>query len=419
MALRLGWGEKPAFLMSVGGFHPQFEAPERFPTLRRVTLALGTGANPRFTLQSYTALTSNTLQLGAKAELFAEALGFKLQGLIGFDALVTFVPFSFRVDFTAGLKLSRGSMVLASIAVDGLIEGPKPWHVHGKAKVSVLFLEKEVEVDVRFGAPEAPAPLPAPRPRDALLAALADKGNWSTVLPSATARTVALAAREGEGLLDPAGAPAVRQQVVPLGLEIARFQHVPLASPERFAISGAKFDAAPGATSLATTATRERFAVAQFTNLSDAEKLSRPSFEPLEAGVVIDGDALTAGAGLPDTLAYETIVVDDTVATIAPYTPTLGRTLAATRCAAGALGRQRSGGMARFAPEAMIAPLVQLEDEDFCLGATNDLRLGAALMSTGLTRTEAEQALRAHEKSVPADRGRYQVIPSYELQESA
>ncbi len=68
MAFRLSWGDQPVFILSVGGFHPAFhEAPQDLQNMRRLTISLLSGDNPRISIQCYFAVTSNTVQLGAKA----------------------------------------------------------------------------------------------------------------------------------------------------------------------------------------------------------------------------------------------------------------------------------------------------------------------------------------------------------------
>ena len=47
MALRMIWGENANFALSVGGLNPRFQPPAGFPSLKRLTLSLGSGANPR------------------------------------------------------------------------------------------------------------------------------------------------------------------------------------------------------------------------------------------------------------------------------------------------------------------------------------------------------------------------------------
>ena len=75
MALRIGWGSGPMLVISVGGFHPAFrEIPDDLRDMRRMTISLLSGDNPRLTVQTYFAVTSNTVQNGARVELYAEPL---------------------------------------------------------------------------------------------------------------------------------------------------------------------------------------------------------------------------------------------------------------------------------------------------------------------------------------------------------
>jgi hypothetical protein len=87
MALRARWLGDRVLALALGGLHPRFPAPPGFPTLRRLQVELGNGKNPRLTLDAYLAVTSNTVQVGAAFELYAEAAGFNVRGHLGFDAL--------------------------------------------------------------------------------------------------------------------------------------------------------------------------------------------------------------------------------------------------------------------------------------------------------------------------------------------
>jgi len=74
MAARVGWGDEKVFVVSVGGFHPAFhEVPSDLTGLRRLTIALLSGDNPRLVAQTYFAVTSNTVQSGSRVELYAAA----------------------------------------------------------------------------------------------------------------------------------------------------------------------------------------------------------------------------------------------------------------------------------------------------------------------------------------------------------
>ena len=103
-------------MLAVGGFNPRFAPPANFPTLERITIALASGNNPRLTCEAYFAITSNTMQFGARAELYAAAYGFSVEGDVGFDVLVQLLPFHFIADFQASVQLKRGSRNLFKLS---------------------------------------------------------------------------------------------------------------------------------------------------------------------------------------------------------------------------------------------------------------------------------------------------------------
>ena len=114
--MRLYWGANANFLTTVGGFHPAYQPPPmNLPALRRLTLALVSGDNPRLTLETYFAVTSNTAQFGARLELYAAAWKFNAYGFLSFDVLFQFNPFYFIAEVTAMLALRVGSSSIASI----------------------------------------------------------------------------------------------------------------------------------------------------------------------------------------------------------------------------------------------------------------------------------------------------------------
>ncbi len=114
-----------------------------------------------------------------------------------------------------------------------------------------------------------------------------------------------------EVLLHPLGTLTVKQGVVPLDLDITRFGQAAPAGARRFTISSVSL----GAQSQTTESVKEFFAPAQFFEMSDDEKLSRPSFEPMVAGVTIGSAefAFTADADdwlEVDAIKFETIIMN-------------------------------------------------------------------------------------------------------------
>jgi hypothetical protein len=315
MAMRMNWGSSPNFALAVGGLHPAFNPPPNFPKLERIAINLSNGDNPRLRCESYFALTSNTVQFGAHAELLASAAGFTVHGEIGYDVLIEFDPFSFVADFQAQLQLKRGSTNLFMVELKGSLAGPRPLHIKGKASFSILWWSVSVSIDKVLVEGEKP-PLPDPidvLPR--LQEALGLSANWTTKLPAQQRPLVELRADatvSADVLLHPLGTLTIKQNVVPLNVDISRFGQTPPAGATRFSISNIKL---AGSDEHFNTV-RDFFARAQFFEMTDDQKLSAPSFEQMDAGVTFGSDDVTftdqAGDWLEvKAIQFETWLIDD------------------------------------------------------------------------------------------------------------
>ena len=336
MAMRARWKGEPSFALSAGGFHPRFQRPEGFPALRRLTLSLLNGDNHRVRLEAYFALTSNTVQFGARLELYAAALGFSIDGMLGFDALVQFEPFGFQVDIAGSLALKRGDRTLMGVGVEVALSGPAPWHVRGRARFEVLFFSAEISFDRTFGAP-APRALPSAVNVASLVEqALGDARNWTAQLAGAGRTVVTLREITGtDGLLlvHPLGGLSFTQRVAPLGITLDRFGNAPVEGPRKLellptlTVDDGRPDTHTPPLTVELTTTREYFAPAQFLDLSDEEKLTSPSFDRLEAGATATGTLALAreSDGLIESpVAYEEIVVDGGKRTGTPRSGAVG-----------------------------------------------------------------------------------------------
>jgi len=240
LAMRFGFGADPSFALAIGGLHPHFEPPPGFPTLRRVSVALGSGDNPRIAIEGYLAVTSNSLQFGAKAELYAATAGFSVKGWLGFDALFIRQPFSFRIDFSAGMGLYHGSSRIAGITVTGTLTGPNPFHAWGKGSISFLFFDVSVPFDRTFGARRPDPELPPLDPWAPLADAIAAAWNWSSEpRPGATVGVTVRGPDEVPDLLllHPGGVATLRQKVVPFDRTLEKFGAYAISGPNRFGIT--------------------------------------------------------------------------------------------------------------------------------------------------------------------------------------
>ncbi|HEY0764290.1 MAG TPA: DUF6603 domain-containing protein, partial [Pyrinomonadaceae bacterium] len=217
-----------------------------------------------------------------------------------------FDPFYFIADFHAQLQLKRGSTNLFKVELKGSLEGPRPLHLKGKATFSIFWWDISIRIDKTLIAGEKP-PLPAPvevLPR--LQEALGQPGNWTAKLPDGSGGLVQLRANAGAASdirLHPLGTLTVKQGVVPLNMDISRFGQAAPAGPRRFTITSVNL----GGQNQTTKPSTDFFAPAQFLELTDDQKLSRPSFETMEAGISFGSDALSFTKDTSDRLEVKTI----------------------------------------------------------------------------------------------------------------
>ena len=296
-ALRTGWGASPEFLFAVGGFNPCFQAPTGFPALQRVALSIG-GDNPRLRLSAYLALTSNTLQLGCAADLYASVQAAGVTAAVAasltFDALVQFKPFGLRVDLTISAAILINGNPILAMSLDLHVIGPNPWTVTGSASFQFLFATITIPVSIPGGTPAAPQPATPVDLDGNLLTALADPRSWATGPP--TGRSLVRVRSQGTAstAVHPLGSLTVRQRAVPLGQRIECYGPDPLKAPCQYDITGTDLGTQP----VAGTAVSDYFAPAQFRLMNDQDKLSSPSFESMTAGATL-GSADLSLAPIP------------------------------------------------------------------------------------------------------------------------
>ena len=315
MALRAGWGRQPQFVLAIGGFHPRFAAPPGLPVLKRLALQLADGDSLQLRCQAYVAVTSNTVQFGARVDLHAAGGGFSFDGLLGFDAIIQLAPLAFEVEVGAALALRYHGRLLMGISFKGRLAGPTPWHVEGKASIKFLFFSVSVSFSRTFGSKTAP-PLPAAVDVVGLIAAaLADRRNWSGALPRSTSAVVTI--REtpppATGLrVHPWAELTLRERIAPLNRRLTKLGTAPLVGgPTTVTVT---ITNRAGAQPWRTTPVQEPFALAQYEDLRDDQQLAQPAFVPLAGGLTVAAKDLAVDdeAGLAAPIAYETLLIDPT-----------------------------------------------------------------------------------------------------------
>ncbi|WP_405776002.1 DUF6603 domain-containing protein [Streptomyces sp. NBC_01538] len=346
MAMRVGWKGNTQFALAVGGFHPRFTPPPGFPALRRLAISLGDGDNPRIRLEAYLAITSNTVQFGARLDLYVEAGPFNATAYAGLDALVQFSPFHFVVTLSLGIDVSWGRTPILHAQLEANLEGPSPWHVYGFLEFAILFIKARIDVDLTIGEAVAEPP-PRVNLVSVLRPAVEADDAWAVQPPPASASGVTLRAA-GTGaaerlVMSPFGQFTVRQRALPLATTITRYgAAVPEpGTPDRFEVRAISVG---GDRLVAPPAVYDGFAAAQYADLTDDERLSRPAFERMPSGVTAGlanhrwpRNRVGAPIACRADIHYDEAIVDDPDAPTPPPAPVpLNAALAGLLVAGGA-----------------------------------------------------------------------------------
>ncbi len=311
-------GSDPLFVLSAGGFHPAFPVPRGVPALHRLAMDLSPTPWLQLRCEAYFAVTSNTVQFGAKLFLVADIADCGIRGQFALDVLIHFKP---EMAFTASMRGSLSVEVfgesLLGIAFELVLEGPTPWHAAGRGHIKLFIFKASFNFDERWGS--GPPPLAA-APVDLggeLVKAFAQPSAWSALPPSAAERSPVRLSPFANRLLaegqrvHPHGRLAARQRVLPLGVEIARFGHGVVDPPERWDIVDPRLgedDAQGGAVT-------DSFAPGQFMDLTEDQQLSADAFAPYRSGVrfVADLEGPDDSDFVGAELGWETKIVQDPV----------------------------------------------------------------------------------------------------------
>ncbi|MGW6979121.1 DUF6603 domain-containing protein [Streptomyces sp. NPDC054932] len=340
MGLLVSWGDDPQLVLTVGGFHPSFRPPELpFPVPERLSVDILNQPGRLIRVSGYFALTSNTVQFGARAELRLGFDDFGIEGGLSFDALFRFSPFAFVIRICAHVSLKAFGVGLFGISLDLVLEGPTPWRAHGRGSISLLFFEISADFDIEWGESHHTTLPPVE-----VLALLEDEvrrtDGWSTRPPDGGTRTL-VTLRDltaGEGLvLHPRGTLFVAQRAVPLDVRVDKVGAQRASDGQRFRIEPDR-----DSRLVKLSDTGEKFPMAQFQDMDDAAKLSRPAYEEQDAGIelaAVEG-VLAALRVVRRSARYEQIVVDRVARQVpgppaAPGSPAAAAAVPGSRAAAG------------------------------------------------------------------------------------
>jgi len=286
------------FVFSAGGFHPKFAPPPGIPQLRRLAISMSPSPILKIRAEAYFAVTSSTLQFGARLFMSAELGPIGAKGNLGLDVLFQTEPhFHFTAELSGCFALTFEDEEICGADLDVLLEGPGRWHARAHASIRILLIKVSGSIDLDWGE-DAHESRPAINVGERVRTALTKDQVWAHVVPTADAGSVQL--RQGAVGLHPLGSLRLTQTVAPLDVALQKYGANPVASPDpiRMAVT------ATGAGMPAPQT--ELFAPAQFFQMTDDEKLSKPQFVPYQAGFTVAGDSwLPAADPLTVDVIYE------------------------------------------------------------------------------------------------------------------
>jgi hypothetical protein len=309
MGLLLAFGDDANFVISVGGFHPQFSPPPLpFPSPRRVAVSLRSTPISRINIEAYFAVTSNTVQFGARVELMYGLDILNIRGNLAFDALFQLSPFFFIIELSASLSVNVFGAGVFCVSIGGSLKGPAAWSIDGHGLISLLFWDVDVDFATTWGE-ERREELPPIRVLDLLGAEIKKAENWRAFLPAGTSLRVSLRkmpAAEAALFLHPVGVLRVSQRALPLQLTLDK---VGSRKPED--VNRVSLSVVSGGLQRKNDAF-EQFAPAQYQNFSDADKLSKPAFAPERGGLELSaaGADLRSSYMVRRVVLYEEIILD-------------------------------------------------------------------------------------------------------------
>lgn len=404
--------EPPVFIIALGGFHPAFAVPEAFPVpVERLSSSYAIGKF-RIRDERYLAIAGGGVQLGGAWTLKADFGNFTLDARLAYDVMLQRKPALFFAASVSGSGLVRyKGYDFAGMSFSVELTGPYVLTLRGEVRLFCPLFDVCLAIEESW--PEIAVVVQAVDARALMAAELANPANWSVRMPTGSTAVAIVGSVAGEArlLLDPLGALAFSQQVLPFDLALDQIGESRIEGPNRFSVTGSFLGGV--ATAGPGTPVTEYFALGDFKRQSEAERLSQPGFQKLPSGCRLAGQDYACGQPAPDQpLEHETLYLDPVPRAERPF-PAIDRRarIANTLPMRVALGHARRGAVARARFGARLGPTtaipIRVHAAPLAAARRGDLAAAAALLSPTARRATAL----ARNALGPADR----LVEAWEL----
>ena len=300
IALRIYWaGSTKGFVLSAGGFHPQYLPPEGFDLpaqMKRLSIGLKYSF-VKMSLQAYFAITSNTVQFGARVDIKAESHGWGISGYLFFDALFQFKPFYFKIQTGAGVSLKAHGFTLLSVRLSFELSGPAQWNAKGTAYVKILFFEVGVDFDVTWGKKQNDNQRAFVKVYSLFYDEWNKNENWETISSDDSGKSVyMLNSKKQNDIVCPSDLISFNQSAVPLNTDMEKYGEKEIEDYKKIELSSVAIgneipmaNRADGASN-DYVINSDSFAPSLIKKLSDDDKLAASSYEDMDSGFKLGAD---------------------------------------------------------------------------------------------------------------------------------
>ena len=302
IALRIYWGgDTKGFILSAGGFHPQYTPEPGFkvPQMQRIGYKFDVG--PLYVSNDvYFAVTSNTVQFGSDSRLKVGWDKYGLHGYMYFNVLFQFNPFAFMFDAGVGVavKLFGATILSADLYLE--VSGPAQWHIAGKAKFTIIFTF-HVDFSETWGKKQQVSDKQYIALLPLMEEAFENNDNWTVIRNDLIDGLVSVYLPEGDlFVMSPSDTVSFSQELIPLDEDFEKYGEAIPQDTSRIEIERIWFEDEEQTATYEDTTTS--FAPTQIRQMTEKEKLAAPSYEEMNAGF-----DLTAGC---DTLSGDGTKMD-------------------------------------------------------------------------------------------------------------
>ena len=311
IALRVYWaGDTKGFLLSAGGFHPQYkpEAGFNVADMKRLGMKFEIEC-VKLSMEEYFAVTSNTVQFGSDSRLQVGWKEFGLAGYMYYNVLFQFRPFAFQFDAGIGVSVKCGSWTLMCIDLYLEVSGPTPWHIHGKASFWFLLVKIKCNFTAEWGKKQQVGEQSTVLVIENYSKSFENNDNWTVISSDRVDHLVVLAPYSGgEIMMKSADTLRFSQEEIPLDEDMECFGES-LPSVFRVDLTEVSVGVGESEKTLATAPVSTSFAPSMFKKMTEHDKLTKPSYQSMHSGFTVQGDkdaAKPSSKGIKEEIQQET-----------------------------------------------------------------------------------------------------------------